>query len=75
MTSVPLLRPCHHNCSLRCSRECAQHQVNRQALADMHISLGVLFGLKQIYHLEGLPPCIQGSVMDLGEPEVVNVAA
>jgi len=43
---------------------CAQCLLNAQALADRRVTLGVLCGMKQLYHPHGLPPCFVGDEID-----------
>lgn len=40
---------------------CAQCLLNSQALADGRVTLGVMCGLKSLYHPHPLPPCIAGN--------------
>ncbi len=40
---------------------CAQCLLNSQALADGRVTLGVMCGLKSLYHPHPLPPCLAGN--------------
>lgn len=43
---------------------CLQHILCAQALVDRHLTLGVLCGVKQMYHPHELPPCVHGEHVD-----------
>lgn len=55
---------CSWVCPWKGSRMCAQCLLNSQALADGRVTLGVICGLRSLYHPHPLPPCITGNVVN-----------
>jgi hypothetical protein len=75
MTSFRQPQPCKWDCPWKDTGMCAQCLLSSQALAERHLTLGVLCGLKQKYAAHGLPPCIIGDVIDWSGPHVEETSA
>jgi hypothetical protein len=69
MKSGRTIEPCALECPWHGTCMCAQLVLSAQALADRHLTLGVLCGLKQRYEPHALPPCILGDLIDWGGPK------
>lgn len=52
---------CFWGCRWKGTQMCAQCLLNSQALADGRVTLGVMCGLKSLYHPHPLPPCLAGN--------------
>lgn len=54
---------------------CAQCLLNSQSLADRRVTLGVMCGMKQLYHPHDLPPCFVGDVIDWSSTRMSEMKA
>ena len=51
--------PCELDCLKKGTDLCLRHLLTDEGIADHRLSLGVLCGLKHVYHPGELPPCVQ----------------
>lgn len=56
---------CNCQCPLKGTGMCVQNLLCGQALSESRLTLGVMCGLKHLYRLQGLPPCIVGEEIDM----------
>lgn len=52
---------CELNCAHNGSESCLRNLLTDQGIAPRYLSLGVLQGVKHLYHPHDLPPCIHGN--------------
>jgi hypothetical protein len=72
MSSLRPAQPCQWHCQWKGTGMCSQCLLSSQALADHRVTLGVLCGLRHLYHPHGLPPCIVGDVVDWSGPRAAD---
>jgi hypothetical protein len=70
MSSTRCIEACSLDCPWKNTGMCAQRLRCAQALAERRLSLGVMCGLKQIYHRHGLPPCVVGDSIAWSQEEM-----
>lgn len=49
---------CELNCHRKGTETCIRHLLSHESLAGNRLSLGLFYGLRQVYFPNELPPCV-----------------